>query len=318
MKNKMIAFGPVPSRRLGKSIGINNIPPKICTYSCVYCQIGKTLNMSVNRQEFYSIKEIVNNVEKQVEKAQERGEHIDYLTFVSDGEPTLDCNIGKEIEQLKLVGFKIAVITNSTLLSREDVQEDLLKADLVSVKIDAISQDIWRKINRPHKKLQLDRILEGVQKFSNIYNGVLITETMIIHTLNDKQEEYDKVACYISKLPSHKSYLSIPTRPPAYKRIRPATENSINMAFQMFSRREINVEYLLGYEGNKFAYTGNAADDILSITSVHPMREEGINELLKKAHEDRSVIEQLIQERKLIKVNYHGNNFYLRKLQNSF
>ena len=95
---EMIAFGPVPSRRLGHSLGINNIPPKICTYSCVYCQVGRTLRMQVERGAFYEPEQIARNVEKKVKEAQDKGERIDYLTFVPDGEPTLDINLGKEIK----------------------------------------------------------------------------------------------------------------------------------------------------------------------------------------------------------------------------
>jgi len=316
-EEKMIAFGPVPSRRLGQSLGINNIPPKICTYSCVYCQVGRTLNMQVNREEFYKVGEIVQSVEKQVKEAQKRGEHIDYLTFVPDGEPTLDCNISKEIELLKSLRIKIAVITNATLLWREDVRKDLSLADWVSVKIDVVSPGIWRKIDRPHKTLQLDKILEGISKFSHSFGGELATETMLINDVNDNAEELEKIADFVKELKTYKSYLSIPTRPPAEKRVKSASEHAVTMAYQIFSEHGIDVEYLIGYEGNAFAFTGNVEEDILSIASVHPIREEGIDELLTKAHADWSVIEKLINEDKLIEVNYQGKKFYMRKLVDS-
>jgi len=316
-EEKMIAFGPVPSRRLGQSLGINNIPPKICTYSCIYCQVGRTLNMQVSREEFYKIEEIVQSVEKQVKEAQKRGEHIDYLTFVPDGEPTLDCNIGKEIELLKSLHIKIAVITNATLLCREDVRKDLSQADWVSVKIDAVSSGIWRKVNRPHKTLQLDKILDDMLKFSNSFDGELATETMLISDVNDKTGEFEKIARFISELKPSKSYLSIPTRPPAEKRVKSASELSITMAYQIFRDHGIDTEYLIGYEGNAFAFTGNVEEDILSIASVHPIREEGVDELLTKAHAVWSVIEKLINEDKLLEVNYQGKKFYMRKLIDS-
>jgi len=108
----LLTFGPVPSRRLGQSLGINNIPPKICSYSCVYCQVGRTLHMQAERKAFYKPEEILKAVERKVKDAKNKGEGIDYLTFVPDGEPTLDINLGKEIELLKQLGIKIAVITN--------------------------------------------------------------------------------------------------------------------------------------------------------------------------------------------------------------
>ncbi|RKZ00434.1 MAG: radical SAM protein, partial [Candidatus Hydrothermota bacterium] len=117
----MIAFGPVPSRRLGRSLGVNNIPVKICTYSCVYCQIGRTLKIQVDREEFYSPDEVFGEVKEKVEDIRKKGEALDYITFVPDGEPTLDLNLGKEILLVKSLGFKVAVITNSSLIDREDV-----------------------------------------------------------------------------------------------------------------------------------------------------------------------------------------------------
>ena len=150
----MIAFGPVPSRRLGRSLGINNIPPKVCTYSCVYCQVGKTSRMQVDRMPFYDPEKIYMAVRTQVAKARQKGESVDYLTFVPDGEPTLDVNLGNEIELLKSLGLKIAVITNGALAWRKDVKADLAKADWVSYKIDSTSEKIWRRINRPQRTLR--------------------------------------------------------------------------------------------------------------------------------------------------------------------
>ncbi len=315
-ERKLIVFGPVPSRRLGKSLGINNIPPKICTYSCVYCQLGRTNNMQISRREFYKPEEITRAIEKKVQDAREKGEPIDYLTFVPDGEPTLDINLGKEIDLIKSLslGIKIAVITNSSLVWKEDVRDDLHKADWVSLKIDSVSQDIWRRIDRPHGSLKLDKILDGISEFSRTFNGELITETMLIQDVNGDVKEVEQVADLIAKLNPKKSYVSIPTRPPAEKRVTPATEYEINRAYQIFKVRGINVEYLIGYEGNAFAYTGNVEEDLLSITSVHPMREEGIEEFLMKAKAGWSVIKKLIDEDKLIQVEYKDKKFYMRKL----
>jgi len=313
-KIKQIAFGPVPSRRLGQSLGINNIPPKICTYSCVYCQLGRTLKIETERREFYNTEEIVKDVEKKVEKAREKGEIIDYLTFVPDGEPTLDINIGKEIKLLKSLGIKIAVITNASLLTKKDVQKDLYKANWISVKIDAISYEIWKRINRPHKAFKLYKILEGVLEFSKNFTGELNTESMLIHDLNDSEEEIEKISDFIKSIDPNKSYLSIPTRPPTETWVKSPSEEMINKAYQIFKERNIPVEHLIGYEGNAFAFTGDVEEDLLSITSVHPMRIEGVKEYLKKANADWSNIERLIEENKLVEVEYDKKKFYLRKL----
>lgn len=314
IESKMIAFGPVPSRRLGHSLGINNIPPKICTYSCIYCQLGRSLRMQVDRGEFYNPEEIFKEVENKVSKAVKRGEPIDYLTFVPDGEPTLDINLGKEIALLKPLGIKIAVITNASIIWKADVREDLSKADWISLKIDALSQDVWRRIDRAYRSLKLDNILQGMVEFSRIFRGELTTETMLIQDINDSTEEIEKIANFIVGLRPEKSYISIPTRPPAEKWVNPATEHSINKAYQLFSERSINVEYLIGYEGNAFAFTGNVEDDLLSITSVHPMRKDGVEEFLLRAHANWAVVERLIDENKVVEVTFKGDKFYIRRL----
>ena len=308
----MIAFGPVPSRRLGKSLGINNIPPKSCTYSCVYCQLGKTTNMLINRQKFYDPQELFSIVKKKVDDVRDNNEHIDYLTFVPDGEPTLDINLGKEVELLKSLDMKVGIITNASLLWKDDVREDLYKFDWVSLKIDSADGGIWRKINRAYGSLKLEKILEGVLEFSHKFSGELVTETMLIKDINDHEKELKNIADFIVKIHPKKSYISVPIRPPAERWVRIPSEDALNRAYHIFKDVNINTEYLAGYEGNAFASTGNIETDILSITSVHPIREEGMEELLKKAEVGWDIIEKLIDSRKIVEVIYRGKKFYVR------
>ena len=309
-----LIYGPVPSRRLGRSLGINNIPPKICSYSCVYCQLGNTVKMQAGRESFYEAEDIAQCVAEKVEQLRERGEPVDYLTFVSDGEPTLDINLGGEIELLKPLGIKVAVITNASLISHDGVRQDLQKADWVSLKVDAVSTKIWRGVSRPHKSLKLETILEGMLKFADIYRGELATETMLVQGINDNADEVEKIANFLVKLKPNKSYLAIPIRPPAKATVTAASEEAINMAYQIFSNRLNRVEYLIGYEGNDFSLTGNVKDDLLSITSIHPMREEAVIKFLKKANADWRVIGKLIEGGDLIELEYQGRKFYMRKL----
>ena len=309
-----IAYGPVPSRRLGQSLGINNISPKVCSYSCVYCQLGKTVNMRFERGLFYEPEQIASSVKNRVEQAGEKGEHIDYLAFVPDGEPTLDANMGIDIDLLRPLGIKIAVITNASLIWRRDVRQDLQKADWVSLKIDTVSNDIWRRLNRPHKELDLDKIQEGMLEFGNGFKGELVTESMLIRGFNDNWQELEKLAGFLTSLKPHCAYLAAPTRPPAETMVRAAGEESTNLAYRVFSERLPCVERLIGYEGNAFAFTSNIKDDLLGITSVHPMRKEGIMELLTKANSGWNVIEELIEDDKLKEKEYKGFKFYLRRL----
>jgi len=310
----MIAFGPVPSRRLGRSLGINNIPPKVCSYSCVYCQLGRTINMQVERHVFYEPEEILRTVRDKVENARAIGESIDYLTFVPDGEPTLDVNLGREIELLEPLGIPIAVITNGSLVWRADVREDLTKADWVSLKVDSTREEVWRRINRPHGKLQLASILEGALEFAKAFGGELATETMLVADINDSHDHVQETTDFLARLRPARAYLSIPTRPPAEEWVRPPSEGAINRVYQMFSQRLDHVEHLIGYEGNAFAFTGNVEEDLLGITAVHPMREEAVSEFLARASADWPVVYRLIARGQLIETEYEGRRFYMRRL----
>jgi len=291
----MITFGPIPSRRLGRSLGINNIPPKVCTYSCVYCQIGKTSNMKIQPQ------------------SREKGESIDYLTFVPDGEPTLDINLGKEIKLIKSLGIKVAVISNSSLIDQKQVRENLQEVDLVSLKVDSVEEKIWRKVNHPHRNLCLKSILEGMLKFSESFKGKIITETMLIKNINDGSQNIKKVADFLAKLKPSWSYLSLPIRPPADSWVQSPSEEVVNQSYNLFKEKVDQVECLIGYEGNAFAFTGEVEEDILSITSVHPMREEALKDFLKRAKSDWSAIDRLIKQGKLVELEYKGHKFYIRK-----
>lgn len=315
METGAIAFGPVPSRRLGRSLGINNIPPKICTYSCVYCQLGRTLRMQMKRREFYKPEDVSTEVEEKLRKVLKEGGSVDYLTFVPDGEPTLDINLGKEIGLLKPLGVKVAVITNASLIYRTDVREDLAKANLVSLKLDAVSEDVWRRINRPYGLLKLSKILGGMLEFSRGYDGDIITETMLVDGVNDAEKEIRGIASFLERLNPTKAFIAVPTRPPAERWVKPADEQAINVAYQIFNETlGSRVECLIGYEGSSFASTGNVKEDLLGIASVHPMRADAVEEFLRKAGSDWSLVEKLIKEGELVELNYGGYKFYMRRL----
>ncbi|MBN1355681.1 radical SAM protein [bacterium] len=310
----MIAFGPVPSRRLGRSLGINNIPPKVCTYSCVYCQVGRTTTMQIERSEFYSPNTIFENVNDKVNILRKIDSPVDYLTFVPDGEPTLDIHLGPEIKLLKSLGIKIGVITNASLIWREDVREELMGSDWVSVKIDAIQEDIWHRVNRNHRYLQMDAILAGVLEFKKDYNGVLVTETMLVDGLNDSTNMIRGIADFLDRLKPDCAYLAVPIRPPAEKWVKSTGEMAINRAFQILNEKIDQVEYLIGYEGNAFAFTGDVAEDLLSITSVHPMRRDAVQDFLIRAGADWADIRRLIDQNRLVEMEYEGKKYYMRKL----
>ena len=311
----MIIFGPIPSRRLGRSLGINNIPPKICSYSCVYCQVGKTSKMMINPQSFYFPSQIFNEVREKIDRSIEKNESIDYLTFVSDGEPTLDINLGQQIKLMKSLGIKIAVISNASLIDHKEIRENLMEADLVSLKIDSVEESTWRSVNHPHRNLNLKSILEGILNFTVHYKGKLITETMLIKDINDDSQNISKVADFLVNVKPNCAYLSLPIRPPADSWVQSPSEEVVNQSYYILKEKLSQVEYLIGYEGNAFAFTGKVDEDILSITSVHPMRKDALQDFLKRANADWAIIEELLMQNKLIESEYMGNKFYLRKFK---
>lgn len=310
----MIAFGPVPSRRLGKSLGINNIPGKNCSYNCVYCQVGKTKNLLYQRREFFKPEDIFGDVQDLLIHAKENGENIDFFTFVSSGEPTLDINLGSAIDLLKLLDYRVAVITNGSLIAQQAVQNDLMKADYVSFKIDTIDAGIWHRINRPDTHIDLTALLDNMVHFSAIYKGILTTETMVVDGVNSKSANIRDVSEFISNLRPEKAYIAIPTKPTAEANIKIPDESTINKAFQIFKEKIKHVEYLISYEGNDFGYSGDIERDLLSITSVHPMRLESVRQLIYKSNSSWQLVKQLVKQDKIKEVEYEGNIFYIRSL----
>jgi wyosine [tRNA(Phe)-imidazoG37] synthetase (radical SAM superfamily) len=252
-------------------------------------------------------------VREKVENSRELGQAIDFLTFVSDGEPTLDLNLGQEIEMLKPLGIKIAAISNASLIWDGGVREELSKADWVSLKVDAFEEPVWRRINRPHRTLRLESILEGIHDFSRSYKGVLAIESMLVRDVNDDERSFEMIADFLAQVRPAKAYISVPIRPPAENWVMPPSEESINRAYQIFSRKLQHVELLLGYEGDRFDFTNDAERDLMSITAVHPMREDAVRKFLGQAGKSWDVIRRMIDAGQLVETEYRGEKFYLRR-----
>lgn len=311
-----VAFGPIQSRRLGWSLGVNNIPRKNCSYDCVYCQVGRTLRLTISRRRFYPVKLLVNDVKRKYAETLERGMGVDYISFVPDGEPTLDVNLGREIEELKGLGRPIAVFTNSSLLWMEDVRDDLYGADLVSVKVDAVSPNVWRRVNRPHPSLTRERVLEGIEVFAKNYGGRLITETMLVNRV-DYSGEIHRLADFISRINPYKAYISVPIRPPAEPGVGPAGEETILAFFEELSRRlgRDRVGLLTGMPRFDTLRLSRPEKEILEITSVHPMRLAEVERLIGAPEDMRRVVKKLVDRGLVEVVEYRGQKFIVRTLR---
>jgi len=310
-----ISFGPVPSRRLGRSLGVNNIPPKHCTYSCVYCQLGQTLNMTLKRATFYGAERTFDDVARRVDKLEMEGERVDFIAFVPDGEPTLDLDLREEIAMLEDLGYPLGVITNSSLIWEEGVFEALLLADWVSLKVDAASEEAWRRIDRPHGKLDLDRIVEGMRRFSRDFGGYLCTETMLIEGLNDSRDELEGIASIICDLSPERAYLTLPLRPPAEPWVKPPDAQALEIILKMMLGRGIRAEMLSDLIDGEFSLAGDLRDEILRITSVHPIDREGMLDILRRTGSGYDVIEELLQSGELVLVELGEKEFFKRNLQ---
>lgn len=309
-----LAYGPVPSRRLGRSLGINNIPPKTCTYACIYCQLGPTTATGTERTEFYDPDEVERAVEARVAAVREADESIDYLSFVPDGEPTLDANLGATIDRVRRFGIDVAVITNGSLIDRPDVRADLANADYVSVKIDAGDPDTWTEIDRPHGQLEFDAIVRGLRTFADSFDGTLTTETMLVDGVNDGADDLRATAGLVGEISPDVAYVAVPTRPPAKDWVEPASETAVGMAYRLFAEQVDQVEYLIGAEPDDFASTGDVEADVLGVTAVHPMRESGLRDLLDRADADWSVIEDLLQSGELVEREFEDDRFFMRPI----
>ena len=308
----MIAFGPVPSRRLGKSLGINNIiPPKTCSYNCIYCQVGKTREKSCKRVSFYKPQVIYKKVINHLNKLN-KDNYPDYLTFVPNGEPTLDANLGEAIKLLKTTGIPVAVISNASLLFYDSVKEDLYLADRVSLKIDAGDINTWHLINRPVKGLDFENTLFNIKLFRNHYQGRLFIETMLVSDINDSAGSISALAETINGINPDIAYLLVPIRPPVEKFVKPPEAEKLNLAWQTFNNLKIKTEFLTGFEGTDTGYTGNIYEDILNITAVHPLREDAIQKLLQNDGADYTVIDSLINQHLIKSVLYEGEKYFLR------
>ena len=309
-------FGPVASRRLGRSLGVNNVPYKTCSYSCVYCQLGRTTNLTVERRSFYDWREVAREV---VEFISRYGEVVDYVTFVPDGEPALDASIGRVIEVVKAeVGVRVAVLTNASLLWAEDVRADLSQADLVSVKVDAVDGGTWRRVNRPHPSLKLGEVLEGILDFSESYGGTLISETMLVHGFNTDPDSYRSIANYLSRLNPRRAYLAVPVRPPAEGYAKPPLEGELLEAYVELSKTlsSERVELLNMPEPPPSAVYGDPATWLLNTVSVHPLRYDyAVRVLGSSAAGPERVVEELVEKGLVLKVRYAGATYLVRNFR---
>ena len=250
MEEKHYIFGPVPSRRLGFSLGVDIIPYKVCSLDCVYCQLGPTSALTIKRKEYVSPEKVI----PELERVLKQGGRIDYVTFSGSGEPTLNSKIGEMIRRVKeLTGIPVAVLTNGTLLSDPEVRDELSAADLVVPSLDGGTPAAFRKVNRPHPDLSLQEIARGIAAFTSSFRGRVWLEVMLVRGINDSEFELGAIAAKIAAIRPERVQLNTVVRPPAEAEARPLGPEEMDQARVFLQARldKIPVEVVADFQGKR-------------------------------------------------------------------
>ncbi|WP_373079386.1 radical SAM protein [Fusobacterium varium] len=232
-------FGPVPSRRLGISLGVDLVKPKSCNMNCVFCECGATPKLADKRESFKDIKEVENEI-----KAVLKDVKPDYVTFSGSGEPTLSKDLGEIIDWIKdNTDVSICLITNSLLLNNDEVIKEVQRADLIIPTLNSVDDDIFHKINRPSKDIHISMIMSGLQKLSAVFKGRIYLETFIIEGLNDGEEHIKRMAEFLRTIKFTKIQLNSLARRGAESWVKPASIEALNNVKKIFAENGIeNVE----------------------------------------------------------------------------
>ncbi len=223
-------FGPVPSRRLGLSLGVDLIPPKTCSYDCLYCQIGKTTCKEIEPSAYVPVEAVIAELDETLAKVQP-----DYVTFSGSGEPTLHVGLGQLIAYVKeRTAAKVAVLTNGSLLYRPEVREGLLKADMVMPTLSTVREETYRAIHQPHDKLNVASLLSGLKSLRKTFRGQLFIEVMLLAGFNDRDEEIEALRQGVLEIAPDRVHLNTVVRPPANAKAIPLDRKKLEYIKRVF------------------------------------------------------------------------------------
>jgi wyosine [tRNA(Phe)-imidazoG37] synthetase (radical SAM superfamily) len=271
-----LVFGPVPSRRLGQSLGIDTIPLKTCNWNCVYCQLGRSVPLMNRRRDYFLPETIL--AEIQLALAAHQASTIEWITFVGSGEPTLHASLGLLIRQVKtLTDRPVAVITNGSLLYLPEVRQELSAADAVLPTLDAGTPQLYRKINRTHPALTFERLVEGLIAFRQMYRGQLWIEVMLVRGLNDGEQALCDIAGIMRQIEPDQIHINLPARPPAEPWVQPPDDEGLLRATAILGHTAHVVQPI---EGTFDLGNENLIDAIVGIITRHPLREEELRQAL--------------------------------------
>lgn len=303
-------FGPVPSRRLGRSLGIDPIPKKTCNYQCIYCQLGRTPNFTNERQNFYPKEEILAELELAI-KANEDG--FDYITLVGSGEPTLYKDLKGLIQGTKALTDKpICVITNGGLLHDKDVQEALMAADVVLPTLDAGDEKKFILINRPHPSIKYDEMIQGFINFRKQFEGKFWLEIMVMKDINDDRESLMKIKEKLDLIQPDQIDINVPVRPPAEPWVKIPDKSFMPLLKDVFGEYH---DISFPEHGSFKISSHDFSRELINIIERHPMRQTQIIETFSSNELDETaILEELIRLEKaaLIVKRHHENNIFWR------
>ena len=302
-------YGPVPSRRLGNSLGIDPIPSKTCNYQCIYCQLGKTTNFTNERKDFYPKEEIVKEMEESINLNKSK---FDYITFVGSGEPTLCNSLGELILKARKLSKKpICVITNGSLLYHEDVKDELMFSDVVLPTLDAGDEKLFIKINRPHPSIKFEKMIQGYIDFRKEFNGKFWIEIMLMKGINDSKEELLKIKTKLDLIKPDRIDINVPIRPPTESWVQIPDKNVISILNEVFGEYN-NINFP---ERGKFSvFSPDFEMELKNLLERHPMRQEQIFETFSsKKFNEKDILLQLntlASQNKIKKVIYNNQTFW--------
>jgi len=302
-------FGPVPSRRLGQSLGIDPVPMKTCNWNCVYCQLGRSTPL-INERRDYSPPEDVLSEVRDVLSGHKEGE-IDWVTFAGSGEPLLHKSIDRLIAGVKAASdLPVALLTNGSLLHLPEVRKAVLPTDAVMPTIDAGSADMFRKINRPHPDVSFEQYIDGLVALREEYTGRFWPEVMLIKGLNDTEASLKDIADVLGRMNPDLVHINLPVRPPAETWIEPPDEEGMMRALVILGDTAHVVHP--GGEGLELSGFDTAVDAIADVVSRHPMREDEIRDALDRwpAEQIEEALTQLESSGKIQVVERFGARFW--------
>lgn len=301
-------FGPVPSRRLGLSLGINIIPFKTCTYNCIYCEVGKTTNLTITRQPFFN----TDNIKKEFKNSIEKVGKIDFVTFSGSGEPTLNSDIGELIDFVKsFKKYKVAVLTNGSLLYLKSVRNALIHADVVVPSLDSAREESFKKINMPHKDLKLDKIIEGLKKFSDEFKGEIWLEVLFAKNINDSEKDLDALSDVINYIKPVQVQIGTVDRPPAYISAKRLSNQEMMDVYSILSAKsDVKIEIISAFSRESDSFYDNIERSIIKMINIRPCSEKELMEVFNVSVDKlNDTLNKLFKEGKAFKHSFGGKEF---------